>query len=82
MMRSRRQKAFGAQFPDALDMIVRSLRAGHPVPMAIAMVSREMKDPIGTEFGIVSTKSPMAPISKPRCAISISASARTTCRCS
>jgi len=54
VLRSRRQKAFGAQFPDALDMIVRSLRAGHPVPIAIAMVSREMKDPIGSEFGIVS----------------------------
>jgi tight adherence protein B len=54
MLRSARQKAFGAQFPDALDMIVRSLRAGHPVPIAIAMVSREMKDPIGSEFGVVS----------------------------
>jgi tight adherence protein B len=53
-LRNRRQKAFGAQFPDALDMIVRSLRAGHPVPIAISMVSREMKDPIGTEFGIIS----------------------------
>jgi len=52
--RSRRQKAFGAQFPDALDIIVRSLRAGHPVPIAINMVAREMADPIGTEFGIVS----------------------------
>jgi tight adherence protein B len=51
--RSRRQKAFGAQFPDALDIIVRSLRAGHPVPVAISMVAREMKDPIGSEFGIV-----------------------------
>ena len=51
--RSRRQKAFGAQFPDALDIIVRSLRAGHPVPIAITMVAREMADPIGTEFGIV-----------------------------
>jgi tight adherence protein B len=52
--RSRRQKAFGAQFPDALDIIVRSLRAGHPVPIAINMVAREMADPIGSEFGIVS----------------------------
>jgi tight adherence protein B len=50
--RRRRQKAFGAQFPDALDIIVRSLRAGHPVPVAITMVSREMPDPIGSEFGI------------------------------
>lgn len=51
--RGRRQKKFGAQFPDALDIIVRSLRAGHPVPIAIAMVAREMADPIGSEFGIV-----------------------------
>jgi tight adherence protein B len=53
IMRSRRQKKFGAQFPDALDIIVRSLRAGHPVPIAIAMVAREMADPVGSEFGIV-----------------------------
>jgi tight adherence protein B len=53
ILRSRRQKAFGGQFPDALDIIVRSLRAGHPVPIAITMVARESPDPIGTEFGIV-----------------------------
>jgi tight adherence protein B len=53
-MRSRRQSRFGARFPDALDVIVRSLRAGHPVPVAVAMVAREMPDPVGTEFGIVS----------------------------
>jgi tight adherence protein B len=52
-LRGRRQKAFGAQFPDGLDIIVRSLRAGHPVPVALNMVAREMKDPIGSEFGIV-----------------------------
>jgi tight adherence protein B len=52
-LRKRRQKAFGAQFPDGLDMIVRSLRAGHPVPVAISMVAREMRDPIGSEFGII-----------------------------
>ncbi|MDB5600491.1 MAG: Flp pilus assembly protein TadB [Xanthobacteraceae bacterium] len=54
MLRNKRQKAFGAQFPDALDIIVRSLRAGHPVPIAINMVGREMPDPIGSEFGIIS----------------------------
>ena len=52
-LRGRRQKKFGAQFPDAIDIIVRSLRAGHPVPIAITMVAREMPDPIGSEFGIV-----------------------------
>ena len=51
--RGRRQKKFGARFPDAIDIIVRSLRAGHPVPVAITMVGRELPDPIGTEFGIV-----------------------------
>lgn len=54
VLRNKRQKAFGAQFPDALDIIVRSLRAGHPVPIAISMVGREMLDPIGSEFGIIS----------------------------
>ena len=53
-LRGRRQKKFSSQFPDGIDIIVRSLRAGHPVPIAISMVSREMTDPIGTEFGIVS----------------------------
>ncbi len=52
-LRSRRQKRFSAQFPDAIDIIVRSLRAGHPVPIAINMVARELKDPIGSEFGTV-----------------------------
>jgi tight adherence protein B len=36
-----------------MDIIVRSLRAGHPVPVAINMVAREMADPVGSEFGIV-----------------------------
>lgn len=52
-LRGRRQKKFGAQFPDSIDIIVRSLRAGHPVPIAVAMVAREMSDPMGSEFGIV-----------------------------
>jgi tight adherence protein B len=53
IIRSSRQKKFSAQFPDAIDIITRSLRAGHPVPVAIAMVGKEMQDPIGSEFGIV-----------------------------
>lgn len=53
VLRSRRQKKFSAQFPDAIDIIVRSLRAGHPTPIAITMVAREMADPVGSEFGIV-----------------------------
>jgi tight adherence protein B len=53
-LRGRRRRKFGQQFPDAIDIIVRSLRAGHPVPIAISMVGREMPDPVGSEFGIVS----------------------------
>jgi tight adherence protein B len=52
-LRGRRQKKFSAQFPDGIDIIVRSLRAGHPVPIAINMVARELPDPIGSEFGTV-----------------------------
>jgi tight adherence protein B len=54
VLRARRIKKFGAQFADAIDIIVRSLRAGHPVPIAISTVARELQDPVGTEFGIVS----------------------------
>jgi tight adherence protein B len=52
-LRGWRQKKFSAQFPDAIDVITRSLRAGHPVPVAISMVAREMPDPVGSEFGLV-----------------------------
>src|SRR5690606_41042649 len=51
--RNRRHKRFGVQLPEALELITRSLKAGHPVPVAIAMVAREMPDPIGTEFGVI-----------------------------
>ena len=50
--RKRRHKKFAAQFPDAMDIVVRSLRAGHPVPVAVGLVAQELPDPIGTEFGI------------------------------
>lgn len=50
----RRRKKAARQLPDALDVIVRSLRAGHPVPVALSLVGREMPDPIGTEFGMAS----------------------------
>ncbi|HYD66410.1 type II secretion system F family protein [Azospirillum sp.] len=53
LARKRRLKRFGDQLPDALDVIVRSLRAGHPVPVAMKLVAEQMADPIGSEFGIV-----------------------------
>jgi tight adherence protein B len=50
----RRRKKLQNQFPQALDVFVRSLRAGHPVTGALELLTREMDDPIGSEFGLVS----------------------------
>jgi tight adherence protein B len=52
-IRGRRLKKFEHNLPEAIDTLVRSLRAGHPVQAAIRMVVRELPDPIGTEFAIV-----------------------------
>lgn len=51
--RGKKMNEFGRQLPEAIDLITRSLKAGHPVPIAISMVAREMPDPIGSEFGMV-----------------------------
>lgn len=48
---------FEEQLPDAVELIVRSLRVGHPFSSAINVVAQEMADPIGTEFGILSDES-------------------------
>lgn len=49
---SKRQQLFSDQLCPAIDLVCRSLQAGHPAVVALEMVSREMPDPIGTEFGI------------------------------
>jgi tight adherence protein B len=41
------------QLPDAVELMVRSLRVGHPFSSAVAIVSKEVADPLGTEFGII-----------------------------
>jgi tight adherence protein B len=51
--RRRRVRQFGEQLPAALDLLVRSLRVGHPLSAALNIVAEELPDPIGTEFGIV-----------------------------
>jgi len=53
----KRISLFEEQLPDALDLIVRSLRVGHPMTASIAIVAREMPDPLGTEFGLISDES-------------------------
>ncbi|KPF74977.1 hypothetical protein IP88_07465 [alpha proteobacterium AAP81b] len=50
---NRRMKQFEAQFPIALDIFVRGLRAGYPVTGALELLVSETPDPIATEFGIV-----------------------------
>lgn len=52
MLRDRRRRRFEEQLPDAIDILVRSLRAGHSIPVAINTVARQMADPIGGEFAI------------------------------
>ena len=51
-MAGRREKRLGQQLPAALDVVVRSLEAGHPVATAVSLVGQEMADPIGSEFGM------------------------------
>ncbi|MEY4984375.1 MAG: hypothetical protein RIR62_2641 [Pseudomonadota bacterium] len=41
------------QLPDAVELMVRSLRVGHPFSSAIGIVSKEVADPLGTEFGVI-----------------------------
>ena len=41
------------QLPDAVELMVRSLRVGHPFNSAIQIVAKEVADPLGTEFGMI-----------------------------
>lgn len=45
------------QLPDAVELMVRSLRVGHPFSSAISIVSKEIKDPLATEFGLIADES-------------------------
>lgn len=49
----KRLAAFEEQLPDAVELMVRALRIGHPFSSAVAIVAQEMPDPIGSEFGII-----------------------------
>jgi len=52
-IRGRRAGAIARQLPDGIDLMVRSLRAGHPLNGAFQVIAREMPDPLGSEMGIV-----------------------------
>lgn len=47
------RKRMQEQFPVALDVFVRGLRAGHPIAAALDLLTVEMPDPIGSQFGLV-----------------------------
>ena len=48
--RSRRLSAFEEQFPEALDMISRALKAGHAFATGLKMAADELPEPVGPEF--------------------------------
>lgn len=54
MKANKRMTMIGEQLPEAVELMVRSLRVGHPFSNAVAIVAREVPDPLGTEMGMVS----------------------------
>ena len=51
--KEKRRRRMEEQFPVALDIFTRALKAGHPISSAIDLLTKEMQDPLGSEFGIV-----------------------------
>jgi tight adherence protein B len=49
-----RMELLEEQLPDAIELMVRSLRVGHPFSTAIGIVAKEIPDPLGSEFGVIS----------------------------
>ena len=52
-VRTRRLWQFEEQFPEAIELLARALRAGHAFPTGLSMVADEMSDPIGPEFKLL-----------------------------
>ncbi|WP_412562068.1 type II secretion system F family protein [Thalassobius sp. MITS945101] len=50
---NKRMSMIEEQLPDAIELMVRSLRVGHPFASAIQIVSREIADPLASEFGMI-----------------------------
>ncbi len=47
---SKRLGRFEEQFPDALEFVARSMRAGHAFSVSLEMLHQEFSDPLGSEF--------------------------------
>ena len=52
-IRNRRLAALERQLPEGIDLMVRSLRSGHPLNASIQLIAREIPDPLGSEMGVV-----------------------------
>ncbi|HMS94930.1 MAG TPA: type II secretion system F family protein [Tabrizicola sp.] len=52
-MAKKRTSLLEEQLPDSIELMVRSLRVGHPFTTAIGIVAKEVPDPLGTEFGVI-----------------------------
>ncbi len=50
---TKRMAMIEEQLPDAVELMVRSLRVGHPFTSAIQIVSNEIEDPLASEFGMI-----------------------------
>lgn len=57
MKANKRVSLIEEQLPDAIELMVRSLRVGHPFSSAIQIVAKETPDPLATEFGIIADES-------------------------
>lgn len=49
-LKARRLHKFEEQFPESLEFVSRSMRAGHAFSVALEMINREFQDPLGGEF--------------------------------
>ena len=50
----KRMSMIEEQLPDAVELMVRSLRVGHPFSSALQIVAKEVPDPLGSEMGVIS----------------------------
>jgi tight adherence protein B len=50
----KRMSLIEEQLPEAVELMVRSLRVGHPFSSSLQIVAKEIPDPLGTEMGLIS----------------------------
>ena len=57
MKANKRMSLIEEQLPDAIELMVRSLKVGHPFSSAVQIVAKELPDPLATEFGMIADES-------------------------